>query len=291
MFGLQSGQALIDENHPVHKEYVKPGGGALLRFFPKSGNDGKTIVELKEGSQSEQFVTGLGELQLIFICVHLTDLILTIPAGQIRRWKLAGQHGAPADDDLRQAPFHVPHASAPFFNQLFAALYDLIFSGVTKVGLLVPGPGRTIQDIFAEKITTGDDGNKKKWLVSAELIAYLQWLIYTAPFKSPEQGARGVVHAKYYIDWVASFTAPGKEKAYRKELQKALEIWYEKHPATKASKRKRSSAATSPSIIVEEGLPLESDSDEGGGDDGALGASAGGGAAAGAGGGGGASGQ
>jgi hypothetical protein len=47
-------------------------------------------------------------------------------------------------------------------------------------------------------------------------MAYVKWLIYsdTAPFKSRQDGALGIVHAKYYADWEVSFSAQGKEKAY-----------------------------------------------------------------------------
>ena len=46
------------------------------------------------------------------------------------------------------------------------------------MGRLIPSPGRRIRDIFMEKVHGTD-----KFLVSAELIAYLKWLIYVAAFK------------------------------------------------------------------------------------------------------------
>ena len=82
---------------------------------------------------------------------------------------------------VRQALYSDEHAASPF-NQLFAALYDLIFSRTTKAGLLVHCQGRTVRDIFAEKIDI-TEGCVEKWLtllkavgrnVSAELMAYLQ---------------------------------------------------------------------------------------------------------------------
>ena len=63
MFGLQTNEAHCDELHPVCKEYPKQGGRAALRFFPKGGTDGKTIVELK-GPESASFVKAIGKTQL-----------------------------------------------------------------------------------------------------------------------------------------------------------------------------------------------------------------------------------
>ena len=72
------------------------------------------------------------KMQLVFIFVRilLTDLILILvmSAGQIRRWKLPGQHKAPVTSRWRPSTisrstcFTLFTASAPFFNRLFAAL-------------------------------------------------------------------------------------------------------------------------------------------------------------------------
>ena len=60
---------------------------------------------------------------------------------------------------------------------------------MTNMGCLIPSPSRTPKDIFKEKIH-----GTEKYLVSAELIAYLKWLIYVAAFKD-----RGNVnHVRFY---------------------------------------------------------------------------------------------
>ena len=46
-------------------------------------------------------------------------------------------------------------------------------------------------------------------------------------FKSPDQGARGDKHKKYYDTWVVSVKA--RWGAYRKKLLKELEKWFHKH--------------------------------------------------------------
>lgn len=65
MLGLENDETLCGEEHPVAKEYDKPSRHAAIRFFPKSGNDGKTIVDMSDGSQSALFVAALGKTQLI----------------------------------------------------------------------------------------------------------------------------------------------------------------------------------------------------------------------------------
>jgi hypothetical protein len=79
-------QASIEENHPVHKEYVKPESSKILHFSPRVDNDGKTIVDHKASSQSEQSIAALGKVQLTcnsLASAHilLTHLILFILAG------------------------------------------------------------------------------------------------------------------------------------------------------------------------------------------------------------------
>jgi hypothetical protein len=71
--------------------------------------------------------------------------------------------------------------SSPNFNKLFAlfaALYDVIFSKLTKMGRLIPGAGCTFEDIFKEKIP-----GTEQHPISEELITNLSWLIYVAAFK------------------------------------------------------------------------------------------------------------
>ena len=83
-------------------------------------------------------------------------------------------------------------------------------------------PGRTIAEIFEEKIPNiGENDEGGRYLVSPELIAYLQWLIYSAQYKAQDQGARGEEHKKYYNIWLVSFKA--KLGLYCKKLLKELE--------------------------------------------------------------------
>ena len=89
----------------------------------------------------------------------------TLLAGRIENWRL-GADG----DDLRASPYFTKRPDSPPFNRLFAALYDLIFTKMTNMGYLIPSPTRTLKEIFKEKIH-----GTERFLVSAELIAYLKW--------------------------------------------------------------------------------------------------------------------
>ena len=57
-------------------------------------------------------------------------------------------------------------------------MYDLLLSKMTNMGYLIPTPSSSLKEIVQEKIHGTD-----KYLVSAELIAYIKWLVYLAPFK------------------------------------------------------------------------------------------------------------
>ena len=89
-------------------------------------------------------------------------------------WRFGGDEV----DDLQACPYYAKSPNTRKFNKLFAALYDLMFSKLTIMGYLVPSPTRTLKEIFQEKIHRSD-----KFLVSAELIGYLRWLIFVAAFK------------------------------------------------------------------------------------------------------------
>lgn len=152
-------------------------------------------------------------------------------------------------DDLRKSPYFTKTNDSPIFNQLFAALYDLILCRITKMSSLAPSPGRDIDAIFQEKIpkiNPEDETERERFLISPELIAYLKWLIYTAAFKEPTAGERGAIHNQFYLDWVSEIVT--KEKAYRKRLLHQLRIWYAKHSSTK--KRGRESIEKDTSKIV-----------------------------------------
>ena len=52
--------------------------------------------------------------------------------------------------------------------------------------------------IFAEKVPKIKDDEREKWLVGAEISAFLKWLIYIASFKDPSAEPRGSIHAEFY---------------------------------------------------------------------------------------------
>ena len=79
----------------------------------------------------------------------------------------------------------------------------------------------------------------EKHIVSPELIAYLKWLIYTAPFKDPFSEPRGAIHRQFYLEWLDAFAS--KEDTFRKRLMVQLEIWYSRFPS--GQKRGSSSRA------------------------------------------------
>ena len=56
---------------------------------------------------------------------------------------------------------------------------------------------------------------------------YLQWLIYSDPFKSPDQGVPRDEHNKYYDTWVVMFKSRWGpyRNSVRKLLLKELETW------------------------------------------------------------------
>ena len=101
-----------------------------------------------------------------------------------------------------------------------------MFSKLTNMGYLIPSPTRTLKEIFQEKIhgTPGTD----KFLVSAELIGYLKWLIYVAVFKD----RTGLNHEEFYSKEVAFMKHPNNQQ-WRGQIFKALEAWYNEFQPTK----------------------------------------------------------
>ena len=159
-------------------------------------------------------------------CVpHTNGPCLGLRTGYIENWRLG-----PEGDDVRTSPYFTVHRSSPNFNKLFAALYDVIFSKLTKMGRLIPGAGRPLRDIFKEKIP-----GTERHLVSEELIAYLSWLIYVAAFKDKT----GLQHEAFYNTKVAYLKAAAPR--WRSDLFIELQAWYDQYPASK--KRSRSSAS------------------------------------------------
>ena len=96
------------------------------------------------------------------------------------------------------------------------------------MGLVVPAlvEGRTLDVIFADKIPKIKDDEDEKWLVGADILAYLKWLIFNAAFKDPSAEPRGSLHAKFFRDWRKTFQA--REQIICKKLKKQLEFWYAK---------------------------------------------------------------
>jgi hypothetical protein len=143
--------------------------------------------------------------------------------GNLAYWKL----GPDTTDNLRVAPFFTSTGDEMPFNQLFAAAYDLILCRCERMGHLAPSPERDIKAIFKEKVF-----GTECFLVSAETIAYLKWLIYTAVFKDGEQrdkvgGELG--HALYYLKELQTLQDPDNQH-WRVALRRELEAWYAAHP-------------------------------------------------------------
>ena len=141
---------------------------------------------------------------------------------------------------MRAAPYFMSgHADSPNFNRLFAAIYDIFFSKLTNMGRLIPSPGRTIRDIFMEKVHGTD-----KFLVSAELIAYLKWLIYVAAFKDRSS----VQHDLYYQRELAKFS---RSTQWRGMLFIVLDAWYKDF---QPSKKRRSNNYRAVSVVDVDGV-------------------------------------
>jgi hypothetical protein len=144
-------------------------------------------------------------------------------------------------DDLSKAPYFVETNGSPDLNLLFAALFDLIICRGTKMGLFVPSSHRNLDTIFADKVPQIHDDEVPTWLVSADILAYLKWLIYTAAFKEPTLEPRGSIHEKFYKAWRRAFRS--SEDVIRKKLKKMLEVWYAKHPPTRKNAGRKSDFA------------------------------------------------
>ena len=157
-------------------------------------------------------------------------------AGRIENWRL-GSDG----DDLRTSPYFTKYPDSPPFNKLFAALYDLIFSKMTNMGYLIPSPTRTLKEIFKEKIH-----GTERFLVSAELIAYLKWLIYVGLFKD----RTNVEHVIFYNKEVAFLNNPSNAR-WRGLLYIELEAWYSEFKPAKKRKGRSSGGMTSADAMAD----------------------------------------
>ena len=133
---------------------------------------------------------------------------------------------------LSEPPFFSPKEDSPSFNQLFAGLYDLIFSKLTRTAHLVPTTDRNIRTIFAEKVHGHDDLE----IVSSKTIAYLKWLIYIAAFKD-EKHRSLLEDSQFYVAQCKTLEA-AENNFWKEDLLEELEIWYREHPPT--SKKRKS---------------------------------------------------
>ena len=148
---------------------------------------------------------------------------VTLLAGRIENWRLGA-----SGDNLRSSPYFRMQADSPTFNRLSAAMYDVFFSKLTNMGRLVPDNHRTLADVFKEKIYGTD-----KYLVSAEIIAYLKWLIYVAAFKD-----RGnVAHELFNIKEFAYLNKPSSAR-WRSFFCAELLEWYIEFPSFKKRKNR-----------------------------------------------------
>ena len=140
-------------------------------------------------------------------------------AGNIENWRL-GTDG----DDLHSAPYYTRTPDSPRFNRLFAAIYDIFFSKLINLGKLIPSTGRSLMDIFTEKVPGTDT-----FLVSAELIAFLKWLIFVAAFKDRSN----LPHEAFYRRTLKKLSGD----QWRGQLFLVVDAW---HKDFQPAKRRRS---------------------------------------------------
>jgi hypothetical protein len=70
---------------------------------------------------------------------------------------------------------------------------------MTHMGLMIPksGNGCNLDKIFEYKLKLNEKDSDKH-LIGAEIIAFLKWLIYTAPYKDCNAEPHGPTHALFY---------------------------------------------------------------------------------------------
>ena len=108
---------------------------------------------------------------------------------------------------------------------------------------MIPSQNRTIKQIFQDKVP----GTEDRHLISPELIAYLKWLIYVAPYEDRS----AVDHVQFYQKQVAYKPNPAYYKIWRSLLQlfKELDGWYKEHLPSK-KRRSCGTASGSANVIV-----------------------------------------
>ena len=107
-------------------------------------------------------------------------------AGNIEQWRLPGDPAsrtkiyAPGDD-LSKGQYIFETADSPLRGTVRPDYLSHHEDG--------PLEGCTLDAVFAEKNPKIQDDEDEKWLVGANFLAYLKWLIYTTSFQGPKCGA------------------------------------------------------------------------------------------------------
>ena len=134
-------------------------------------------------------------------------------AGNIEQWRLPGDPArggdidAPGDDLSKGQHFQVCRDRQIFADQpsiRCPVRHDYLPHYEDGPPRSSDAEGRNLDAIFAEKIPKIKDEMNDKWLVGAEILAYLKWLIYTAAFKDPSAEPRGST--------IRSFSEAGAER-------------------------------------------------------------------------------
>ena len=113
------------------------------------------------------------------------------------------------------------------------------------MGHLIPSTDHTLWDIFQEMVP-----GTNRHLISAELIAYLKWLIYVGAY--PDRAT--VDHVEFYQKQVALYQNPARERMWRSLLYQELDKWYKEHPPSK-KRRSRGASSGSSSVAADYELP------------------------------------
>jgi hypothetical protein len=90
--------------------------------------------------------------------------------------------------------------------------------------LTIPNFGKysDLEEIFEYKLHKLNEKEHDRYLIDAEIIAYLKCLIYTAPFKDCNAKPRRQTHELFFKNWLA--TIRGGEKVMCKKLKVQLKI-------------------------------------------------------------------
>jgi hypothetical protein len=89
------------------------------------------------------------------------------------------------------------------------ALGTWIITRMTQSG----GEGSGLDKIFEYKLPKLDEEERDTYHIGAEIIAFLKWLIYTAPFKDCNAKSRGPTQVNFYKVWRGTIRAAEKRCA------------------------------------------------------------------------------